>query len=856
MSGRLKSSQRSISKEVSMGLVFTFILVSTVSFFIAYSVASTKARNYLNVKADEYIQYLKEVLPLPIWNYDYETIDVIGKSFMHNEFIAGITIVDSRGRTCVHEIKQGLVPIVKRHADLYLYKQPMGSVRITLATGFYNIWIRRFFLYFSFIILINLLSIILMSVFLLRWSLKKPLDLLNRIVASYNSRQKGSIREPMPYVEFLPLINTLRSMGNEIQTRMDELKKAEKKYRSIFENATEGIFQSTLNGKIIDANPAFAAILGYDTPEELISKVSNLGRQHFFHPEHYNTYINILKKEKVVKAHEVEFQKKNGTVIWVSLNALPVYNDQGRFMHIEGLVQDITTRKKAQIGLTRLSTAVEQVAEPIIITDDTGCIKYVNPAFERNTGYAHDVVYNHPNSILAADENEQKVYDEILAAVKKGEVWTGRIKSLRKNRELLIEEAIVSSIKNPAGKFLGYVSINRDVTLKAKYENQIRQAQKMEAIGTLAGGIAHDFNNILGVILGCSQLVRNSLSEGDKAVKDIEQVLTAGLRAKSLVSQILTFSRQDQSKRIPIILSPFIKEVIQFLRATLPNFIKITYENKTRSGVILADPIQIQQIVMNICTNAYQAIGQNRGKIKVVLSVKEYGKTDDLPPELGAGEYVVIEISDDGPGISEKIQQKIFDPFFTTKGVGEGTGLGLSVVHGIVKQHEGAIMVASTRGEGTCFTILFPRVEHKDLKIVMPQMSELPTGTESILLVDDEKTLLHVLKRIIANLGYEVKAFHDSTRAFEAFNRKSKEFDLVITDQVMPDMTGIRLISKIRSINPDVSVILLTGYNEVLLKKAEKDQPGADKVLKKPLLNSDLAFAIRKVLDEKRNRRN
>lgn len=693
-----------------------------------------------------------------------------------------------------------------------------------------------------------------MSGFLLRWSLNKPLGLLNRIVASYSAGKKGHLPEHVPYAEFVPLTDTLQRMGDEIQLQMDELQKAEKKYRSIFENATEGIFQSTLDGRIINANPAFAELLGYDNPEQLVSQVRDIGKQHYVDPKQRHAWIRTLETKKVVKAFEVEFKRRDGRVIWVSLNALPIYNPEGELRHIEGLVQDITTRKKAQVELTRLSTAVEQVAETIIITDDSGRIKYVNPAFERNTGYRLDDIYNEPNRVLGADPVEMQQYDEILDTVGKGEVWTGRLTSKKRNEEALIEDAIVSPIKSPTGRFLGYVSINRDVTLKARYENQVRQSQKMEAIGTLAGGIAHDFNNILGVIIGCSELVRNNLKGNDKAVRDIEQVLTAGLRAKSLVSQILTFSRQEETQKIPLTLSPFIKEAIRFLKATLPNYININYTKKTESGIVLADPIQIQQILMNICTNASQAIGQNRGEIEVILSKKNFTERSDLPPGTEPGHYVVIEIKDDGPGIDEKIQHKVFDPFFTTKAVGEGTGLGLSVVHGIVKQHDGAITLSSTLGKGACFTIMLPRIEHKDLKITTPELAELPKGDEKILLVDDEKALLDVLDRIISNLGYSVEAYHDSTRALEAFTRKTDHFDLMITDQVMPDLTGIQLFRKIREKNTDIPVILLTGFDEVPLENTDSDELRFDKILKKPLLNSDLAFTVRKILDGKSNR--
>jgi len=852
--GRLSSSRRSISKEVSIGLILTIFLVSTVSFFIAFSVARSNAHEHLNAKADEYIQFLQEILILPIWNYDYETIDVIGKSFMQNDYIAGITIVDSRDKTCVAKKKKNAVPLVKRSVKLTYLGQSMGAVEITLASGHFNIWNRQFFLYFSFVILINLLSLIIMSGFLLRWSLNKPLRLLKRIVASYSSGEKGHLPEHVPYSEFVPLTDTLQRMGDEIQLQMDELQKAEKKYRSIFENATEGIFQSTLDGRIINANPAFAELLGYDNPDQLVSQVKDFGKQHYVDPQQRHVYIRTLEKEKVVKGFEVEFRKKDDTVIWVSLNAIPIYHPEGELKHIEGLVQDITTRKKAQIELTRLSTAVEQVAESIIITDDTGRIKYVNPTFERNTGHCLDKIYNESNRILGADPIEKQQYDEILDTVKIGEVWTGRLTTRKRNAELLIEDAIVSPIKSPAGRFLGYVSINRDVTLKAKYESQVRQSQKMEAIGTLAGGIAHDFNNILGVIIGCSELVRNHIQENDKAVKDIEQVLTAGLRAKSLVRQILTFSRQEETRKIPLTLSPFIKEAIRFLKATLPNYINIKYSKKTESGIVLADPIQIEQILMNICTNASQAIGQNRGEIEVILSKKNFTERSDLPPGIEPGHYVVIEVKDDGPGIDEKIQHKVFDPFFTTKAVGEGTGLGLSVVHGIVKQHDGAITLSSLDGEGACFTILLPPIEHKDIKITTPELSELPRGNEKILLVDDEKALLDVLNRIISNLGYDVEAYHDSIRALEAFTRKTDHFDLLITDQVMPDLTGTQLIGKVRAKNTAIPVILLTGFDEVRLEKKDSNQLRFDKILKKPLLNLDLAYAIRKILDGKPNR--
>jgi two-component system, cell cycle sensor histidine kinase and response regulator CckA len=689
------------------------------------------------------------------------------------------------------------------------------------------------------------------SGFLLRWSLNKPLRLLNHVVESYDSKKKEFLPVQMPYAEFRPLIDTLQGMGNEIQKQMAELEKAERKYRSIFENAMEGIFQSSLEGKVINANPAFARILGYENPKVLMDEIVDIGMQHYVIPRQREEFIKRLEQEKVINSFEVQFRKKDDSIIWVSLNALPIYDTKGNLKHIEGLVQDITKRKKAEIELTRLSTAVEQVAEHIIITDDNGRIKYVNPAFERNTGYELDQLFNKANRWLGADDREKRIYDEMLLRVKQGHVWTGRLTSRKKNKAIVIEDAIVSPIKSPSGRFIGYVSINRDVTLRAKYETQLRQSQKMEAIGTLAGGIAHDFNNILGVIIGCSELVKKALPQGHKAVQDIDQVITAGLRAKSLVNQILTFSRREESRKTPLILPPFIKEVIKFLRATLPNYINIRFNQQVKSGVVLADPIQMQQILMNLCTNSSQAIGPNRGVIEVALSEEDYTSADERTPDLSPGSYVRLDVKDNGPGIAEEIQHKIFDPFFTTKGVGEGTGLGLSVVHGIVKKHEGTILVDSREGAGAWFSVLLPRIEHRDLKIKVDSGSVLPQGSEKILLVDDENALLNILDRLLRSLGYDVEAYSNSAKALNAFLHKTEYFDLVVTDQVMPDMTGSQLACKIRRKNPKIPVILLTGFNEPLDGETQETSVKFDKILKKPLMHADLAYSVRKVLSGK-----
>ncbi len=292
--------------------------------------------------------------------------------------------------------------------------------------------------------------------------------------------------------------------------------------------------------------------------------------------------------------------------------------------------------------------------------------------------------------------------------------------------------------------------------------------------------------------------------------------------------------------------------MVKFLTATLPKIIEIRVTLNTKSGIVLADPIQMQQILMNLCTNSAQAIGQNRGVIDVTLSNIDYQKGDDMPPEIKPGSYLLLEVKDNGCGIPEEIMDKIFDPFFTTKSVGEGTGLGLSVVHGIIKKHEGAVTVKSSVGAGTDFCIILPRLEHADIKINIEPSLELPQGKESIMLVDDETALLDILERILSNLGYDVHAYSSSLKAMEAFKLKPDYFDLIVTDQIMPDMTGTDLISEIQNLNRDIPIILFTGLNEKKFEQKDYKRLGFKRILVKPLRNADLVFAIRKELDDNR----
>jgi signal transduction histidine kinase len=387
---------------------------------------------------------------------------------------------------------------------------------------------------------------------------------------------------------------------------------------------------------------------------------------------------------------------------------------------------------------------------------------------------------------------------------------------------------------------------------RQKMEAQLRQAQKMEAIGTLAGGIAHDFNNILGAIMGFTELTRNSLPKGSQECSNLTQVLKAGERARDLVKQILVFSRGTPQERRPLHINSVIKETLKLLRASLPATINIQENLTAPAAIVLGDQTQIQQVLMNLAANAAQAIGENGGILEVNLKEIYLGQNDlGQYPDLTPGPYVMLSVRDTGQGMGQEVIPRIFEPFFTTKGVGKGTGMGLAIVHGIVKANGGEITVSSQPGQGAAFTILLPKILDEvepGQEVSGPLGSPIPTGNNSILFIDDEEMLAHMAKKMLIKLGYEVVAATSSLEAIKIFQSQPEKFDLVITDQTMPEMTGIQLSQKIRQLRPDIPIIICTGYSEKVSEEKIK-AAGINDLLMKPFGMHNLAVTIRKVLD-------
>ncbi|MCB2180675.1 MAG: response regulator [Desulfobulbaceae bacterium] len=561
--------------------------------------------------------------------------------------------------------------------------------------------------------------------------------------------------------------------------------------------------------------------------------------------------IDEIKRTKRAVVFEHVHLDKDGKKRYLDIHGYPVFGAKGEIKQVIEYCLDVTERKKAEEERHKLTTVIEQAADSIVITDKSGTIQYVNPCFEKVTGYSKEEAIGKNPRFLQSGSHDTNFYRQMWNTLTSGKVWRGNLINRKKDGTLFEEEASITPVLNKAGAIIHYVALKRDVTEQKKLEEQLNQAQKMEAIGTLAGGIAHDFNNILTAILGYSELILEELPEESMHRVYQEQIFKSSIRAKDLVQQILTFSRQTKQKRTPIFFHLIIKEALKLLRSSIPSTIEIREDINTKAGMVLADPTQLHQIVMNLVTNAYYSMRESGGVLAIGLNACQIEQNDHLlmALDLPAGIYVRLEVSDTGCGMDKQTQDKIFEPYYTTRATGEGTGLGLAIVHGIVKNYGGHISVYSEPGKGATFRVYLPQINAKhDTKPTANK--ECPHGTERILLVDDEAPIANMQQNVLKSLGYQIRSFTHSEELLRTFQDAPDDYDLIITDMTMPDLTGPELSQKLLAIRSDIPIILCTGFSE-LIDKEKAAALGTKGYLLKPFSKIELAEAVRKVLDKK-----
>ena len=671
----------------------------------------------------------------------------------------------------------------------------------------------------------------------------QPQILETRIVTTFGKDSWFDCRfTPFVYEDELHLLLLISDVTWR-RNAEEAMRASEEKFSKAFNSSPNLMaIRSRKDGRFIDVNEAYCNVTGYSREELIGANSVDLG---IIDSETRERAREIIDRQGLLRDQEIKIKTKTGDFREGLVSAVIIQiGDEQCFLTA---FQDITERKRAEELYRKLA---ESSHAGVYIVQD-GRLQYVNPHIMEYSGYSEDrllgskiITYVHPDD---RDSVRRNAVD--MLSGKRSIPYELRIIDQKGRVRWLLESVRPISYKGKPA-ILGNTM---DITERYEMESLLRQAQKMEAIGTLAGGIAHDFNNILSAVLGYTEMALAEPSMDDRLRRYLDQVFKAGERARDLVRQILSFSRQSEEKPRPMRVSPIAKEVMRLLRASLPATIKIHQDIHGDWDTVVADPTQIHQILMNLCTNAAHAMQGKNGELKVSLIPVNVEPPDILITHhhLSPGAYLKLTVSDTGTGIDERIIDRIFDPFFTTKKPGEGTGLGLSVVYGIVKSYGGAITVDSDLGKGVEFKIYLPLQREDASADGAKDEALIVGGKERILFIDDEAALVELATGILTGLGYLVVGRTGSIEALELFQSRPESFDLVITDMTMPNMTGSELAKQVLHIRPDIPVILCTGFSETMTQEKAR-AIGVKEFIMKPIVQRQIAAAIRRVLDRSR----
>jgi len=645
-------------------------------------------------------------------------------------------------------------------------------------------------------------------------------------------------------------------LGRQIQASLektDALELSEERLRRLSENAPDIIFRVRVGPPLAYdyINAAVERIAGY-APREFYADATLVER--IARSDGAATIAAIAASGRLPAGmREIRWQARDGRLVTLEERLTPVFGRDGRLAAIEGIARDITGRKEAEEEIRRLSQAVEQSPVAVHITDLAGRIVFANPRMSELTGYANDELLAQTFRDLRSDLVPPELLDELWATITGGAPWHGELALRRKDGRVRHVRAAFSPLRGPDGAIVNYLALQEDITgwlddqaRRRRLEAQLFQAQKLESLGTLAGGIAHDFNNILTGILGYCELAALSAPDDSALRSDLGAIRTAGLRAKDLVARILTFSRRGESRLEAVDLATVVAEALKLVRASTPATVEIVRE--LDPGVIQADATQLHQIVLNLCTNGLHAMPDRAGCLTIGVHrvTADAGLCAEVP-NLTPGDWLRLSVRDTGCGMDEETIARIFDPFFTTKKPGEGTGLGLPIVRGIVASHHGALRVQSRPGAGTTFEVYFPAADGAVPSAGRAEPVKSGGGRE-IMVVDDEPAVAQFAATRLQHFGYRVTVFHDPRAALAAFAREPWRFHAAVTDLTMPHLTGVELVRRLRALGRAVPVVIMSGFGKELASLTPATLPAAA-VLTKPFSGEELAHALSGVLD-------
>ncbi len=665
------------------------------------------------------------------------------------------------------------------------------------------------------------------------------------------------IEDPQLARTLLQIFASRAAAELERKKAAEELWESEEKYRSLADDVldTSSIGTAILDAQmeVIWANQAFEQFFGLERDQIIGRKKEEFIDQMKAVLENPGVFERELQDggERIPGSELIEFHVlpgKDREERWLEHWTQPIRSG----LYVGGRIEhyaDITPRKRTEAERNRLAMAIEQTVEAVIITDINGIIQYVNPAFEQITGYDRDEAIGQTPRILKSGRHDEKFYSEMWETLSAGGVWTGRVTNQKKDETVFEAEAVISPIRNAEGRTVSYVEVCRDVTREVQLEDQLRQSQKMESVGRLAGGIAHDFNNLLTSILGFSHLIMDSLEEGSPIRADVNEIVHAGERAAKLTRQLLAFGRKQIMQVRPLDINEVVVDMDQLLRRTLGEDVELVTVLGEQMDAIEADQGLLEQVVMNLAVNARDAMPKG-GKLTIAttnISLDEKFCQDRVG--IDPGKYVQLTVSDIGGGMQESVREHAFEPFYTTKEKDKGTGLGLSTVYGIVKQCKGHVELSSEVGVGTEVRIYLPSVERPAESLERKFSSELPHGSETILVVEDEDTVRHLTVRMLKALGYHVLEARHGGEALLICERYKDIIHLVLTDVVMPHVGGHELMLRLHNIRENFKILYISGFTDDRILSHGIDGQEAPLLLK-PYTNAALAQKVRSVLDD------
>ena len=559
--------------------------------------------------------------------------------------------------------------------------------------------------------------------------------------------------------------------------------------------------------------------------------------------------FNTLQEDEYIRYEDLPLETHDGKSIAVEFVSNVYLLDHGKVIQCN--IRDITAHKRAKAERKRLMAAIEQAGEAIVMTDAQGNIQFVNPAFERTTGYSRKEVVGQNSRILKSGKQDELFYRNLWYTISNGKTWTGQIVNKRKDGTLYTEETTISPVRDVSDQIVNYVSVKRDITAHLLLTAQFQQAQKMEAVGLLAGGVAHDYNNMLTVILGYTEMAMDKVEPVQPLHADLEEIFKAATRSADITRQLLAFARKQIISPVVLDLNQSVESMLKMLRRLIGEDIELAWRHEVGLYSVKMDPVQVDQILVNLCLNARDAI-DDVGKITVKTGNKVIDETYSTQ-HVGfeKGEYALLTVSDDGCGMDKETLDQIFEPFFTSKGIGHGTGLGLSTVYGIVKQNKGMINVTSEIGKGTAIKIYLPRHAGQAYDIQREMTEAMPMSHgETVLVVEDEPALLRMDKMMLEKLGYRVLTAGTPNEAIGLAEENSNEIHLLFTDVVMPGLNGRDLAKQLQSHYPAMKTLFMSGYTvDVIAHRGVLDE-GVN-FMQKPFSMKNLADKVREVLREK-----